>query len=280
MTFFKEKRMRLEEAAFTIFDFETTGLYPYSGDRICEIGAVRAAGGRRRLEKFHRMVDPKRQISHAAFCVNGITEDMVKGKPTIDRALPGFLKFIEGSVLVAYNAGFDLGFLESALGDDRKILNDYLIIDALGLARGLFPNAPRYNLGALSQSLGFLVQAEHRAMADAMMTWKIFEKELRLLKSNGVKTVEEIAANHLRKRPSPPNGVKDYKLKLIEDAIRDLKRLEITYRSVWNNAVTKRTVTPLEIRRGYDKSYLIAHCHLKNGERNFRLDGIIAAETA
>jgi len=272
--------MKLEEAIFTVFDFETTGLYPYSGDRICEIGAIRAKAGRKTIEKFHKVVDPKRPISAGAFYVNGITTDMVKGKPTIDKALPGFLKFIKRSVLVAYNAGFDLGFLENALGDDREILDGYLIIDALGLARRLFPDAARYNLGALSLSLGFLSRVEHRAMADAMMTWKIFEKEVGLLEAEGVKTVEEIAGMHPRKRPSPLKAVKDYKFRLIENAIRDQKRLNITYRSVWNNAVTERTVTPLEIRRGYDKSYLIAHCHLKNEERNFRFDGIIAAETA
>jgi DNA polymerase III subunit epsilon len=272
--------MRLDETVFTVFDFETTGLYPYSGDRICEIGGIRANGQKKRLEKFHQLVDPKRQISAGAFAVNGITADMVKGKPTIDKALPAFLKFIKGSVLVAYNAGFDLGFLECALGPDKSMLDDYLIIDALGLARRLFPGAARYNLGALSQSLGILARTEHRAMSDAIMTWRVFEKELGLLKAEGVNTVEEIAGSGVPRRPAPLGAVKDYKLKLIEEAIRDQKQLNITYRSVWNNAVTNRTITPLEIRRGYDKPYLIAHCHLKDEERNFRFDGIIAAEAA
>ncbi len=220
--------MRLEEAVFTVFDFETTGLYPYSGDRICEIGAIRAKGQKKKPGKFHQRVDPKRPISEGAFAVNGITADMVKGRPTIDMALPGFLKFIKGSVLVAYNAGFDLGFLESALGTDRIILDDYPVIDALALARRLFPCAARYNLGALSRSLGISVRTEHRAMADAMMAWRVFEKELGLLKAEGVKTVEEIAGSGARRRPAPTRAVKDYKLKLIEEAIRDQKQLKIT----------------------------------------------------
>ena len=269
--------MRLDKTSFTIFDFETTGLYPYSGDKICEIGAVRVDPKRNKIKKFHSLVDPERSVSYGAFYVNGITSDMLAGKPTIGHVLPDFIKFIEGSVLVAYNAGFDLGFLECALGDEKNILNDYYIIDALRLARRLFPAMGRYNLGHVSESLGASSTGEHRALADAMMTWKVFEKELNLLIAEGVKSVEEIAAAQSRK-PASIKTVKDYKLKLIEDAIRTQKKLNITYQSVWNNRVTKRVITPKEIQRGYDKSYVIAHCHLKNDERNFRLDCILEAK--
>ena len=269
--------MKLDKASFTVFDVETTGLYPYSGDRICEIGAVRMDPRARVLKKFHSLIDPKRPISYGAFSVNGITADMVSGMPEIERILPGFLKFIEGSVLVAYNAGFDLGFIECALGEEKEILNNYYIIDALKLARRLFPGLDRYNLGLVSESLGIRTDGEHRALADALMTWKVFKKELELLADNGINSVEEVAQAQTAK-PSLLKRVKDYKLKLIEDAIREEKRLSITYRSLWNNQVTTRTITPKKIQKGYDRSYVIAHCHLKNSERNFRLDCILNAE--
>lgn len=268
--------MKLDRASFTIFDVETTGLYPYSGDRICEIGALRVGPKGKMAKRFHSLVDPKRPISYGAFSVNGITDCMVKGKPTIRDILPNFLKFIDGSVLVAYNAGFDLGFIECALGEDRQILEDYYIIDALRLARRLFPAAGRYNLKVLCDSLGIRSGSEHRAMADVLMTWKVFEKELNLLRLQGVATVEDIAAAQT-KRPALET-VKDYKMKLIEEAIREEKRLNITYRSVWNNLVTERIVTPKKIHAGYDRSYLVAHCHLKDAERNFRLDCILDAK--
>jgi len=268
--------MRLDKASFTIFDVETTGLYPYSGDRICEIGAMRVGFRNRRLKKFHSLIDPERPISYGAYSVNGITEDMVRGQPTIDDILPSFLNFINGSVLVAYNAGFDLGFIEFALGRDKDILKDYYIIDALQLARRLFPDLARYSLGAVTQSLGIRPEGEHRALSDAFMTWKVFEKELKLLVCDGVKDVEDIAYITTRKR-SPIKKVKDYKTRLIEEAIREQKKLNIVYRSVWNNQITERTITPKEIQKGYDRSYVIAYCHLKNGERNFRLDCILEA---
>jgi DNA polymerase III epsilon subunit family exonuclease len=269
--------VRLDEAHFAVFDVETTGLYPYSGDRICEIAAVRHSPGAKRLRKFHSLVDPQRKISGAAFAVNGITEEMVKGKPRIADVLPAFLRFIEGSVLVAYNAGFDLGFIECALGQKDKLLGDYYVIDALKLARRLFKGLGRYNLGYVSHALGIDPLKEHRALSDAEMTWQLFRKEVERLRAEGVLNVEEIASFG-RKPGTSEARVKDYKMAAIERAIREEKRLNITYRSAWTNSFTNRVVTPKEVREGYDRWYLIAHCHKKNAERNFRIDCIVDLE--
>jgi DNA polymerase III epsilon subunit len=266
--------MELKSAAFTVFDFETTGLYPSAGDRICEIGALKITG--RHKESFHSMIDPGIPISYGAFMVNGITPAMLAGQPKIDEILPRFMKFIEGTVLVAYNAGFDLGFLESALGDRMHILDGYHVIDALSLARRLFPGMGRYNLISVAAALDIDSREKHRAMADVMMTWKVFQKELDLLTGSGINTTDQIAG--VRKRTNAPVAtVKDYKLKMIENAIRKQGKLDITYQSVWDNKVTKRVITPKKIAKGYDKCYIIAHCHMKNAERNFRLDSILEA---
>lgn len=268
--------MRLDKAVFVVFDVETTGLYPYSGDKICEIGALRVERGAR-IKKFHSLINPERPISYSAFSVNGITDEMVQNKPTIEEIMPDFLDFIKGSVLVAYNAGFDLGFIECALGGKTKVLKDYYVIDALILARRLFPGIGRYNLGSVCASLGISQSGEHRALSDATMTWSVFKKELDMLSSEGINSVEDIA--RIRKKKEVSAGtVKEYKVKLIEEAIRRQKKLDITYHSVWNGMVTKRIITPKELRHGYDKSYIIAHCHLKNAERNFRLDCIVEAK--
>jgi predicted DNA-binding transcriptional regulator YafY len=69
--------------------------------------------------------------------------------------------------------------------------------------------------------------------------------------------------------------VRDYRMKLIEEAISEQKRLNIVYRSSWNNAVTRRAVTPKRVEASYDRSYLVAHCHLRDEERIFRVDCII-----
>lgn len=268
--------MRLDKATFTVFDFETTGLYPYTGDRICEIGAIQTSPGSKKVKKFHTLINPERPISRMASAINGITDDMVRDHPAISEILPSFMKFIEGSVLVAYNAGFDLGFLEAALGKNGSRLNDYYVVDALRLARRLFPWIGRYNLGTVAEALEISADGEHRALSDAYMTLKVFEKELSVLKSEGILSVDDIA--YTPSRPALKTGkIKDYKSKLIEESIRDQKRLNIVYRSAWNNNITKRTITPKKIQTGYDRQYLVAYCHLKNEERNFRLEGIVTA---
>ncbi|MCM8760871.1 MAG: exonuclease domain-containing protein [Candidatus Omnitrophica bacterium] len=265
--------MKLREASFTVFDVETTGLYPYSGDRICEIGAIKFSPARK-VKKFHTLIDPRRPISAAAFKVNGITEDMLRGKPCIEDVLPSFMKFIEGSILVAYNAGFDVGFLEAALGPNKATLEGYYIIDALKLARTLFPDIGRYDLANVVRSLGIHPRREHRALSDAFMTLEVFKKELAILKSLGISTVESIE-NVSSKKISPLRLVSDWRLRQIEEAIREQKKLNITYKSSWNNTLTQRIITPKKIRSGYDRSYIVAHCHLRNQERVFRLDCIV-----
>ena len=189
--------------------------------------------------------------------------------------LQGFISFIKGSVLVAYNAGFDLGFLESALGEDKDILADYSVIDALTLARRIFPEIRRYGLANVARTLGISASGKsHRAMADSIMTMEVFRKELKILIEQGIEDVEDIAKIQKMKTVSIKK-VKDYRLSLIEEAIREEKKLNITYRSSWTNQTTKRVITPKRIQKGYDRFYVIAHCHLKNDERNFRLDGIL-----
>ena len=268
--------MRIDQSEFTIFDVETTGLFPYSGDKICEIAAVRVDSSCKKSKKFSSLVDPQRPISSGAFSVNGITEDMIAGKPTIDQVLPEFLEFAEGSVLVAYNAGFDLGFLESALGEKKEILKDYFVIDALALARRFFKDSPRYSLGIVAKHLGIKLSAEHRALADACTTWKVFAKELEMIVAEKIENIEDIAYSKSKNRLV--KQVKDYRMKVIEEAIRDEKKLTITYRSSWSNDVTTRTITPKKIQDGFDRSYLIAFCHLRNTERNFRVDCIVDAK--
>ena len=266
--------MKFNETDFTVFDFETTGLYPYAGDRICEVGAVRVNAHGAVVDTYHTLIDPRRAISYGAFRVNGITDEMVRGKPTIDAVLPAFMDFLDRSVLVAYNAGFDLGFLEYALGDDRSRLDEFHVIDALKLARRVFPHAERYNLGAVSRSIGIASAAEHRALADAMATWKVFEKELEILRADGVTDVESVALPRKPGIARSRSQEKD-KLQFIERAIRRKERVSITYFSIWNNALTRRAITPHSLQTTGDTSYIIAHCHLRDELRNFRLDCVV-----
>jgi len=116
--------------SYVVFDIETTGFNSVN-DRIIEIGAVRVVEGEIK-ETFSEFVNPERPIPYKITQLTTITDDMVKDAGTIEEILPQFLKFCEGSVLVAHNAGFDTGFIR----ENAKRLNlpyDHTVVDTLGL---------------------------------------------------------------------------------------------------------------------------------------------------
>lgn len=99
--------------SYVVFDIETTGFNSVN-DRIIEIGAVRVVEGEIK-ETFSEFVNPERPIPYKITQLTTITDDMVKDAGTIEEILPQFLKFCEGSVLVAHNAGFDTGDRKSVV---------------------------------------------------------------------------------------------------------------------------------------------------------------------
>ena len=102
----------LREITFVVVDLETTGGSSRT-EAITEIGAVKVRGGEV-LGEFATLVDPGRSIPPQITMLTGITDAMVFDAPRIGAVLPSFLEFIRGSVLVAHNAGFDVGFLRAA----------------------------------------------------------------------------------------------------------------------------------------------------------------------
>jgi DNA polymerase-3 subunit epsilon len=157
---------------FISFDLETTGFIP-GVDKIVEVGAVRFINGE--IESvFSTLVDPQMEIPQAASRVNGITNEMVQGKPTIEKLLEAFSEFCGDDVMVAHNANFDFQFLVSDIVRLEAPAPRGVVLDTCNIARKVIPGLPNYKLGTLVQHLNIPASNFHRAEEDASYCGHLF----------------------------------------------------------------------------------------------------------
>jgi DNA polymerase-3 subunit epsilon len=184
----------LGDLAYTVFDTETTGLSPDDGDEIISIGAVRVVNRRLlRTETFEQLVDPRRRIPPASYAVHGISGEMVRGQPVIERVLPEFARFAEDTVLVGHEVGFDMRFIarkEEAAG----VRFTQPLLDTRLLSAIVHPEHERHGLDAIAERLGVSVVGRHTALGDALLTGEVFVRLLGLLESQGFRTLGEVRA--------------------------------------------------------------------------------------
>lgn len=267
----------IDEVEFTIFDTETTGLEPSLGDRIVEIAGIRFRG-KEKIAAFQALVNPGRPISEAAFRVNKISQEMLKSAPDIKEVMPKFLRFIEGSCLCSYNAGFDLEFLQNEL----KLLGEsfpenIIVLDILKMAKRILPGLERYALWFVAERLGLKAQQLHRAFSDVELTREVFNQLKTILLDKGIADYQTFA-NLFTISPRYLENINNQKAAEIQEAI-DLKvKLKIRYLSSSGAEVTERQVIPKEIKQENKRSYLVGYCCLRNEERTFRIDGILHLE--
>jgi len=167
---------------FTIFDTETTGMSP-TKDKIVEIAAIRVEidGSE---SSFQSLINPKRNISRFATRVHNITNEMVKKEPTFEIVGANFLKFAEGSTIVAHNARFDLSFLQENLSSEMLPLWSGKTMDSIPIIKSAYPGLPSYSLQNLRVRFGLGSEndgAAHRALADAKWTLEIFQMAMQSL---------------------------------------------------------------------------------------------------
>ncbi len=168
---------------FIAFDLETTGTVP-GVDQIVEIGAVRFINGEVEAV-FSTLVDPRRPIPAGASAVNGITDDMVKGKPKIEDLLASFAEFCGDDIMVAHNAPFDSQFLIADVKKHESIAPKGLVLDTLAISRKVFPGMPNYKLGTLVQHLKIPTTDFHRAEEDATYCGKLFVEMVKRISVGG-----------------------------------------------------------------------------------------------
>lgn len=190
---------------YVVFDLETTGFSPIN-NRIIEIGAVKVSGGKI-AERFSTFVNPQVPIPFKIEELTGIRDDMVLNAPVIEKALPEFLEFCRGAIMVAHNAGFDMSFISKNC-QRQKLPCEYTVIDTVALARVLLPHLNRFKLDTVAKALKISLENHHRAVDDAACTAEIFVKFAEMLKERGISTLEDVNAlgstsvENIRKLPS------------------------------------------------------------------------------
>ena len=126
----------VKDFPFFALDIETTGLTPVV-DQIVEIGTVRFQGDEI-IDTFEAFVDPGMPVSSGASAVNGITDDMVRGKPPIEEVFPRFIDFMGLDIPVAHHAPFDVGFLSYDISRLNLAVPDKPVLNTCVIPKSLF----------------------------------------------------------------------------------------------------------------------------------------------
>ncbi len=182
--------MLLKDVKFACLDTETTGLDPKAGGKICEV-AVSISQNGHPVEEFTTLINPAMPMHPDVIAIHGITDEMVQTAPLFEQVLPRLLDMLEGCVLVAHNADFDLSFLREECEQCGLRWPELPVIDTLKLARksGRFE---KNRLGFIAEKLGISAQGWHRAMADTKMAEQILYYFLQELAKQGVSTLEQL----------------------------------------------------------------------------------------
>lgn len=259
--------------SFAFLDVETTGLSAWFGDRICEIG----------IERVHRneiqdslstLINPQRGISPGAARVNGLTDDDVRDAPLFAKIAERTESLLADAVIVCHNAPFDLGFIDNEFSRLGKNFLAPQVIDTLELARQYFYFHSN-SLGSIAQELAIPTPNAHRALGDVITTRRILQHFLRELSKEGFTHLDDLISGYSSQYRSPEDILLP---SIIEETLKSGEQLQITYQDQ-KGRQSKRWITPRQVLTAYNSVYLIAYCHLRESERNFRLDRIVEMKT-
>lgn len=202
---FEDLGQPLAEVTFCVVDLETTG--SSEDDTITEFGAVKVRGGQV-LGEFQTLVNPATHIPALISVLTGITDQLVANAPKLGEVIPGFLEFAAGSVLVAHNARFDVGFLKRACLRHDYAWPNPQVIDTVALARQVLlrDEVPNVKLSTLAAHFHTETNPNHRALDDARATVEVLHGLLERVGNLGANTLEDLV--EFLRRVSPQRRAK------------------------------------------------------------------------
>ena len=184
---------KLTSLTYVVFDLETTGLYPNSGDSIIEFGAVKIKDGKI-IDRYDELIYPGKQLDEEIIKITGITNEMLKGKRKEIDGIIDFMKWVGNLPMVAHNAKFDISFIENAIDKYKLDKLSNIVIDTLGLSRYLESSERFHNLATLVKryDIPWDEDKHHRADYDSEGTALILDKMLHKLEINNITTLNDL----------------------------------------------------------------------------------------
>ena len=159
-----------------LFDTETTGLDPASGDRLIEVAALELVRDLPTGRRFHTLIDPERDVPEEASRIHGFTRADLTGKPKFADVADELMAFFGDAPLIAHNAPFDFGFLNAELArlDLPKLSPDRMVC-TLVMAKSRFPGLPN-SLDALCRrfAIDLSERTSHNALLDCRLLADVY----------------------------------------------------------------------------------------------------------
>lgn len=159
-----------------VLDTETTGFDPATGDRVVEIGCLELLNHVATGNEYHVYLNPERDMPAEAEAVHGLSHEFLSTKPLFSEVVEEFIAFLGDSMIIAHNAGFDLGFINAELKrTGHPSISDDRAIDTVKLARRKFPGA-QASLDALCKRFQIDTSAreKHGALLDAQLLSHVY----------------------------------------------------------------------------------------------------------
>jgi DNA polymerase-3 subunit epsilon len=272
----KLSKQLIEEVPLAVLDTETTGLESALGHRVIELAILRLENWKE-TGQLNELINPGRPVSPSASRVNKIYDaDLINAPPFVHFA-DRIAELLDGALIVAHNATFDATFIaaEWILTGRSMLLNPCAC--TLQLARRRF-NFWRNNLGQVARALGVRTGRAHRAMNDVWVTSQVFQRMLKDLHHWGIHTVGDLMhaqGGTIYFPPPPPIELPSP----LAEAVHNRTPIGIRYLDD-NDNTTERVIEPYYLSSHRDYDYLVAFCRLRNAQRTFRLDRILAAHSA
>jgi len=240
---------KIANAVMVAFDTETTGLSPWR-ERVVEFGGLRFTL-EKEIDFFNTLLSIDKLMPSESSKVNGITDEMLKGQPSFSEMADTISKAMEGDLIFAHNAMFDVSFLNCEYAGIDKAFPKAPVLDTIGLARKAFPGLSSYRLANLCSVLKIENMDAHRALGDSRVVQAVVLRCLEQLQmENGTLADLMEAAGRVQYfgGHALPVSSRDSVATVLRSAIEQGSKVVLEYQSE-KNQVETFTVVPFAVEK-------------------------------